>query len=94
MDGRLYGSNARSWLAGEEVAALPIEGPEGATPGAFALDEGGSRIAIVWEDDAGQVVEIAIRTRTAEGWSAAETFGAPGDDPRAVVTGLREGPSG
>ena len=94
VDGRLYGSNARSWLAGEEVAALPIAGPEGATPGAFALDEGGSRIAIVWEDDAGQVVEIAIRTRTAEGWSAAETFGAPGDDPRAVVTWLREGPSG
>jgi hypothetical protein len=89
VDGRLYGSNARSWLAGEEVAALPIEAPDGARPGSFALDRNGSRIAIVWEDDAGEVVEIGIRARTADGWSGAERISAPGDDPRAVVTWLR-----
>lgn len=94
VDGRLYGSNARSWLAGEEVAALPMAGPDGARPGSFALDEAGSRIAIVWEDDAGEVVEIGILARTADGWSAVETVTPPGDDPRAVVTWLRQGPAG
>ncbi len=89
VDGRLYGSNAGSWLAGEEVAALPIEGPGGALPGSFALDSDGGRIAIVWEDDSGEIVEIAVHQRTAEGWSAVEQIAAPGDDPRAVVSWLR-----
>ncbi len=89
VDGRLYGSNARSWLAGQEIAALPIEAPSGTTPGSFALDGTGTRIAIVWEDDSGEVATIAVHARTADGWSVVQRFDAPGDDPRAVVTWLR-----
>jgi hypothetical protein len=89
VDGRLYGSNASSWLAGEEVAALPIEAPRGASPGSFALDSSGTRLAVVWEDDAGTVIEIAVLARTGDGWSARERFAAPAEDPRAVVTWLR-----
>jgi hypothetical protein len=89
VDGRLYGSNAPSWLAGEEIAALAIEAQGGTTPGSFALDGTGNRIAIVWEDETGQVASIAVHARTAAGWSPVQRFEAPGGDPRAVVTWLR-----
>ena len=90
VDGRLYGSNAASWLAGQEIAAVPIEAPSGdSVPGSVALDATGGRLAVVWENDEGRVVEIAILRRTSDGWSIAERFDAPDGDPRAVVGWLR-----
>lgn len=89
-DGRLYGSNAASWLAGQEVAAVPIEAPSGdAVPGSFALDAAGARLAVVWEGADGKVVTIAVHHRTSEGWSVVGRLDPPGGDPRAVVTWLR-----
>lgn len=90
VDGRLYGSSTSTWLAGQEIAALPVE-PSLADvrPGSFALDAGGTRLAVVWERDDGRVVEIAVHRRTADGWAVEARLGPPGDDPRAVVTWLR-----
>ncbi|HET9457697.1 MAG TPA: hypothetical protein VFO78_10170, partial [Candidatus Limnocylindrales bacterium] len=90
VDGRLYGSNTSSWLAGQEIAALPVEPPSaGVRPGSFALDAAGARLAVVWERDDGRVVEIVVHSRTADGWPVEARFGPPADDPRAVVTWLR-----
>jgi hypothetical protein len=90
VDGRLYGSNAVSWLAGQEIAAVPIEAPSAdSVPGSVALDATGGRLAVVWENDEGRVVEIAILRRTSDGWSIAERLDAPDGDPRAVVGWLR-----
>lgn len=89
-DGRLYGSNAASWLAGQEIAALPIEAPSSdAVPGSFALDARGERLAVVWEAPDGSVVTIAVHARTSDGWSVAGRLDPPAGDPRAVVTWLR-----
>ncbi|HEU4918495.1 MAG TPA: hypothetical protein VFT20_02085 [Candidatus Limnocylindrales bacterium] len=90
VDGRLYGSNTSTWLAGQEIAALPVEPPRAEVrPGSFALDAGGTRLAVVWERDDGRVVEIAVHRRMADGWAVDARLGPPGDDPRAVVTWLR-----
>jgi hypothetical protein len=90
VDGRLYGSNTSTWLAGQEIAALPVEAPTtDVRPGSFALDSGGTRLAVVWERDDGRVVEIAVHRRTADGWAVEARLSSPADDPRAVVTWLR-----
>ena len=48
------------WLDGES-ATIRIDPPRGTSrPGVFALDGTGSRIAIVWLDDAGAPLEITV----------------------------------
>jgi hypothetical protein len=90
VDSRLYGSDAASWLAGQEVLALAIEAPSAdAIPGSFALDAPGERLAVVWEREDGRAMEIAVHRRTSDGWTVADRLDAPGGDPRAVVSWLR-----
>jgi hypothetical protein len=88
-DGRLYASNSRSWLLGEEAGTIAIEGTAGTVPGAFALDATGGRLAVAWEHDDGQVVEITVHRRTSQGWTTSQRLSVPENDPRAVVSWLR-----
>jgi hypothetical protein len=88
-DGRLYASNSRSWLLGEEAGTIAIEGAAGTVPGAFALDATGGRLAVAWEHDDGQVAEITVHRRTSQGWTTSQRLSVPENDPRAVVSWLR-----
>jgi hypothetical protein len=90
VDTRLYGSNTSSWLAGQEIAALPVDAPAAdVRPGSFALDAEGSRLAVVWELADGRVHQIGIHRRTSDGWTLGARVDPPGGDPRAVVSWLR-----
>jgi hypothetical protein len=88
-DGRLYASNSRSWLLGEEAGTIAIEGTAGAVPGSFSLDATGGRLAVAWEHDDGQVAEITVHRRTSQGWTTSQRLSVPENDPRAVVSWLR-----
>jgi hypothetical protein len=88
-DGRLYASNSRTWLVGEEAGTIAIEGTTGTVPGSFALDASGGRLVVAWEHDDGQVAEITVLRRTSDGWTTTQRLSVPGNDPRAVVSWLR-----
>jgi hypothetical protein len=85
-DGTLQASNTKAWLAGEPSESLTIGGPSGTTPGSFAMDGTGARLAVVWERADGTAERIGVYARGTGGWSNSDSLDPPGGDPRAVVT--------
>ena len=72
----------------DDPPGLLVAAPPGATPGSFALDPSGTRLAVVWLDGAGGPAVIGRYRLGPDGPVVAVSLAAPGAAATAVVAWL------